>query len=68
MLYTEKVIIECANLLDDKDKDDFKNFLEGNKFSICNMFITKPEFLGSTAKKCSIGLKNASIIVINIIY
>ncbi len=41
-LYGKKIIIECANLLDDKDKDDFKSFLEGNKFSICNMFITKP--------------------------
>ena len=41
-LYGKNTINECAKLVLDKDKEDFRNFLKGNKFSICNMFITKP--------------------------
>ncbi len=41
-LYGKNIINECAKLVFDKDKEDFRNFLNGNRFSICNMFITKP--------------------------
>ncbi len=41
-LYGKNTLSECVNLINEKDRDDFKNFLNGNKFSICNMFITKP--------------------------
>lgn len=42
ILYGKNIINECAKLVLDKDKEDFRIFLSGNKFSICNMFITKP--------------------------
>ncbi len=41
-LYVKDVLTKCASFVKDEDKIDFKNFLNGNKFSICNMFITKP--------------------------
>ena len=41
-LYGKNTINECAKLVEEKDKEDFQEFLNGNKFSICNMFITKP--------------------------
>ena len=40
--YGSKVLDDCLNLLDANDKNDFKDYLEGNSLSICNMFIAKP--------------------------
>lgn len=42
-LYGENIINKCAEFVKDEDKEDFKKYLKGNKFSICNMFITKPK-------------------------
>ena len=41
-IYGANILNTCASFVKDKDKDDFKTFLKGHKFSICNMFITKP--------------------------
>ena len=41
-LYVKDVLNNCASFVKEEDKKDFKNFLNGNKLSICNMFITKP--------------------------
>lgn len=41
-IYGKNILSNCANLLPDKDKDDFLKYLGNNKLSICNMFITKP--------------------------
>ena len=41
-IYGENLILNCLNFLPNKDKNDFINFLKGNRLSICNMFITKP--------------------------
>ena len=32
-----------CRFVDEKNKNDFKEFLKGYKMSICNMFITKPD-------------------------
>ena len=42
-IYGRDIISQCADLVNDKDRSDFKEFLQGNKMSICNMFITKPK-------------------------
>ena len=41
-IYGANILNTCASFVKDKDKDDFEIFLSSNKFSICNMFITKP--------------------------
>ena len=35
---------QCINFLEKKDSEKFKNYLNGNQFSICNMFITKVNY------------------------
>lgn len=42
--YGDKILDDCVELLNFKDRNDFKIYLENNSLSICNMFITKPEF------------------------
>ena len=42
-LYGRNIIDECISFIKEKDRNDFSNFLLGNKISICNMFITKPK-------------------------
>ena len=39
----ERLMKESFKMLDEKDSKLFKEYLEGNEFSICNMFITKPQ-------------------------
>ena len=46
-LYGKNILNECLEFVDNKNKDDFKKYLEGNKMSICNMFITKPQIFNS---------------------
>jgi len=41
-LYVKNALNDCASFVKNEDKADFKNFLNSNKLSICNMFITKP--------------------------
>jgi len=40
-VYGKNIIEDCINFLEKKDKENFKNYLNGNSLSICNMFITK---------------------------
>ena len=42
-LYGEKILLDCVNFIEEKDKNDFITFLKSNKLSICNMFITEIE-------------------------
>ena len=42
-IYGKNIIDDCINFLEKKDKEKFENYLNGNKLSICNMFITKTE-------------------------
>ena len=39
----ERIMKESFKMLDEKNSIQFQKYLEGNAFSICNMFITKPE-------------------------
>ena len=41
----EDIIKESLRLLNDKTSVDFRNYLNNRKFSLCNMFITKPSIL-----------------------
>ena len=41
-LYIKDVLLNCVDFVKDNDRNDFKKFLQGNRLSICNMFITKP--------------------------
>jgi hypothetical protein len=41
-IYGNDIINNCISFMKNKDRNDFINYLNGNKFSICNMFITKP--------------------------
>lgn len=41
-IYARNALTDCISFVKDEDRNDFKNFLNGNKMSICNMFITKP--------------------------
>jgi len=43
-VYGKNVLENCINFLGEKDKEKFKSYLNGNKLSICNMFITKIHF------------------------
>ena len=40
-VYGKNIIENSINFLEKKDSERFKNYLNGNQFSICNMFITK---------------------------
>jgi hypothetical protein len=40
--YGSKILKDCLDFLEPGEKYDFKNYLEGNSLSICNMFITNP--------------------------
>ena len=40
-IYGKNILRRCIDFLPTKDKDDFFKYLNGNQFSICNMFITK---------------------------
>lgn len=40
-IYGKNILRSCIDFLPTKDKDDFFKYLNGNQFSICNMFITK---------------------------
>ena len=40
-IYGKDIITECTNFLPDNVKEEFLEYLNGNKLSICNMFITK---------------------------
>jgi len=40
-VYGENVLENCINFLQEKDKEKFRNYLNGNQLSICNMFITR---------------------------
>ena len=42
-IYGDNTISKCVDFVDEKNKNDFKEFLKGYKMSICNMFITKPD-------------------------
>ncbi len=47
ILYGKNILDKCIDFVDEKNKDDFKKYLSGNKLSICNMFITKPKIFNS---------------------
>ena len=59
--FMENILRSCINFLPNADMEDFLKYLNGNQFSICNMFITKLVYLINTVKKCLPG----SIIVMN---
>ena len=40
-VHGKNIIDDCINFLEKKDKEKFENYLNGNKLSICNMFIAK---------------------------
>jgi hypothetical protein len=42
-LYGKNILKNCIGFVEEKDRLDFEKYLEGNKLSICNMFITKPD-------------------------
>lgn len=46
-IYGKNILSKCLDFVDEKNKVDFKKFLEGNQMSICNMFITKPNIFNS---------------------
>tara|TARA_B100001057_G_scaffold492707_1_gene585628 strand:- start:1613 stop:2404 length:792 start_codon:yes stop_codon:yes gene_type:complete len=41
-IYGENTLNKCLDFVDEKNKEDFKKYLNGHQMSICNMFITKP--------------------------
>ena len=43
-IYGKNIIDDCINFLEKKDKEKFENYLNGNRLSIGNMFITKTYF------------------------
>jgi len=43
-VYGNNIIEECIGFLEKNESEKFKNYLNGNKLSICNMFITKVHF------------------------
>ena len=58
-VYGKNIMEECLVFLEKNDAKKFKNYLNGNNFSICNMFITKVynfenycEFLFPWLEKC----------------
>lgn len=68
-LYGKNILEDCSNLINEKDRYEFKQFLKGNKFSICNMFITKPEIFDQYCNemfdwinKCFIYCKNKNLL------
>ena len=42
--YGKNLIENCISFLEKNDKEKFVNYLNGNKLSICNMFIAKTYF------------------------
>lgn len=42
--YGNKIFEDCIKFVETKDRKDFQNYLNANSLSICNMFITKPNF------------------------
>lgn len=50
-IYGDKIIENCVNLMSSfNEKKEFMKYLNLNSFSICNMFITKPEIFDNYCK------------------
>lgn len=68
-IYDNNVLNKCLDFVDEKNRVDFKKYLEGKQMSICNMFITKPDIFVSYCKdmfhwieKCYIYCKNKDLL------
>lgn len=50
-IYGENILYDCLNLIEnEKEKNNFENYLKNNSISICNMFVTKPKYFVSYCK------------------